>query len=132
MKYQLRRRHFFENPSAESEEVMWQRLNTKTILIALVIINVIAIGLSEIQRRTLIESAIRAQDAFQAPANRAVDQQAAELERMVKQISELTARVNHTEILTLSTPDAYIKIQDISARVIEIQKRLDGLERPRN
>ena len=111
---------------------MWQRLDTKTILMALVIINLIAIGLSEIQRRTLIESAIRAQDAFQAPANRGAEQQAAELERMVKQISELTARVNHTEILTLSTPDAYIKIQDISARVMEIQKRLDGLERPRN
>jgi hypothetical protein len=131
-KYQLRRRHFFENSGAESEEVMWQRLDTKTILIALVIINVIAIGLSEIQRRTLIESAIRAQAAFQAPANRAAGQQAAELERMVKQLSELTARVNHTEILTLSAPDAYIKIQDISARVMEIQKRLDGLERPRN
>jgi hypothetical protein len=111
---------------------MWQRLDTKTVLIALVILNVIAIGLSEIQRRTLVENAIRAQAGFQTQANRTAEQQAVEAKRMVEQLSVLTDRVNHTEILTLSVPDSNNKIQDIWARVIEIQKRLDGLERPRN
>jgi Tfp pilus assembly protein PilV len=111
---------------------MWQRLDSKTVLIALVIINVIAIGLSEIQRRSLVMYAIDAQASFQSRASRAAEQQAVELDRMVKQLSVLTDRVNHTEILTLSTPDANNKIQDIRERVIEIQKKLDGLEPSRN
>ena len=111
---------------------MWQRLDTKAVLIALVIVNVIAIGLSEIQRRVLVEGAVGAQAVFQTQSNRLAEQQTVELERLVKQLSVLTDRVNHTEILTLTVPDANNKIQDISARVIEIQKRLDGLERPHN
>ena len=111
---------------------MWHRLDTKKVLVALVIANVIAIGLSEIQRRTLVEDAIRAQKVFQTQSNRLAEQQAVELERIGKYLLVLTDRVNHTEILTLTVPDTSNKIQDISARVIEIQKKLAELERPHN
>jgi hypothetical protein len=103
------------------DNAMW--LNTKTILVALVIINAIAIGLSEIQRRTLVEDSIRAQQVFQAEANRVAEQQAVELKKMGKALLVLTDRVNHTEVLTLTVPDASNKIQDIFERVMDIQRK---------
>jgi predicted lipoprotein with Yx(FWY)xxD motif len=52
---------------------MWPRLDTKKkVLVALVIINVIAIGLSEIG--ALVERTIRPQKKFQTSANRLAEQ----------------------------------------------------------
>jgi hypothetical protein len=133
----LRSRGFLPDAPAQSTQInCWGRamsvqLDTRTILIALVAVNAIAIGLSEIQRRTLVAETLRAQAHFEERANRVAQQQAEALDRMVKQLSELNARVNHTEILTFSVPQASSNINDISARVMEMQKTLQEWKQSR-
>jgi hypothetical protein len=107
------------------------QIDIRTILIALVAVNAIAIGLAEIQRRALVEETLRSQARFEERANRVAQQQAEALDRMVKQLSELTARVNHTETLTLSVPDASSNINDISSRVMEMQRTLQEWKQSR-
>ncbi|WP_454628662.1 hypothetical protein [Bradyrhizobium cenepequi] len=102
--------------------------DTRTILIALAVLNVIGIGLSEVQRRALVEDTLRAQARYEERANRPAQQQAEALDRMVKQLTELTARVNHAEILTLAVPDASSKINDMWPRVIEMQRSLQEVK----
>jgi hypothetical protein len=106
------------------------QLTTRTILIALVAVNAIAIGLSEVQRRALVETTLRAQASFEERASRVGQQQAEALDRMTKQLSVLTDRVNHTEILTLTVPSASENIKEISERVREMQRTLQGLKQP--
>ena len=106
-------------------------LTTRTILIALVIVNAIAIGLAEVQRRALVDTTIRAQANFEERAGRVGQQQVEILDRLVKQLSVLTDRVNHTEILTLTVPAASDKINEIVERVREMQKTQQDLKQPR-
>jgi hypothetical protein len=100
------------------------RFDTRTILIALVVLNAIGIGFSEVQRRALVQETLRAQARFEERADRVEGQRAEALDRLVKEVAELTARVNHAEILTLTVPDASNKITDMRLRVIEMQKSL--------
>jgi predicted lipoprotein with Yx(FWY)xxD motif len=86
---------------------LWRRLDTKKVLVALVIVNTIAIGLSEIQRRALVEGTIRAQNAFQTRANRLAEQQAAELERMGKHLTDRVTDTNN-------------KVEEIYARMTKV------------
>jgi hypothetical protein len=111
---------------------MWERLETRTILIALVIVNAVAIGLAEIQRRTLVQDALSAQATFEERANRNSEQQALALDRIAKQLPVLTDRVNHTEILTLSVPESHKKVEDILERVRDIQRTLEDWKQSRS
>jgi hypothetical protein len=107
------------------------QLNTQTILIALVVVNAIAIGLAEVQRRTLVETTLRIQAIFEERAGRLGQQQTEALDRMVKQLSVLTDRVNHTEVLTLTVPADSNKINVISERVSDMQSALQDLKQTR-
>jgi hypothetical protein len=106
------------------------QLTTRTILIALVVVNAAAVGFAEIQRRTLVGETLRAQAVFEERAGRVGRQQAEALDRMVKQLEVLTNRVNHTEILTLTVPSASENTKEISERVREMQRTLQGLKQP--
>jgi hypothetical protein len=100
------------------------RLDTRTILIALVILNVVAIGMSEIQRHALIERALSAQTDFRYEASEWSKQQADLLKRTAAELTEIAARLNKVEIQTLSSADGDKKIQDIYVRVLDMQKSL--------
>lgn len=106
-------------------------LSTRTILMALVVINAIAIGFAEVQRRALVEATLRAQANFEERAGRVGQQQAEALDRMTKQLSVLTDRVNHTEILTLTVPAASENIKEISETVRDMQRALQDLKQTR-
>jgi hypothetical protein len=122
---------WLRNTCRRKEAAMTQ-LTTRTILIALVVVNAIAIGASEVQRRALVETTIRAQANFEERAGRVGQQQVETLDRLVKQLAVLTDRVNHTEILTLTVPAASDKINEIAERVREMQKTQQDLKQPRS
>ncbi|MBR0872947.1 hypothetical protein JQ633_21490 [Bradyrhizobium tropiciagri] len=100
------------------------RLDTRTILIALVIFNVIAIGMSEVQRRALVENSLSSQTEFARQAAEWSKQQADVLVRTSAQLDELTARVNKIEIQTLASGEADRRTQEIYDRVLDMQKTL--------
>ena len=102
------------------------RLDTRTILIALVIFNIIAIGMSEIQRRALVENSLSSQTEFARQAAEWSKQQADVLARTSAQLEEITARVNRIEIQTLGSGDADRRTQEVYDRVLDLQKTLAG------
>jgi BMFP domain-containing protein YqiC len=131
------------------------RLDTRMILIALVIFNVIAIGMSEVQRRALVENSLSSQTEFarqaadwskqqadlltKTPAhlhelaariNNVEVQQADLLARTTARLEELTARINKIEIQTAESRDADRKTQEIYDRVLDMQKTIAGWKHP--
>ena len=97
------------------------RLDTRTILIALVIINVVAIGLSEIQRRALVEHSFASQAEFHADAGEWSRQQAEALKKTSEQLGKIVDRANG--IVGPSDDAAKISAQlaDMSARINRIE-----------
>lgn len=100
------------------------RLDTRTILIALVIFNIVAVGMSEIQRRALVENSLASQAEFVRQAAEWSKQQAEILTKTSAQLEELTARVNKIESQTLSSGDADKRTQEIYDRVLDMRKTL--------
>ncbi|WP_426442136.1 hypothetical protein [Bradyrhizobium genosp. P] len=106
------------------------RLDTRIILIALVILNAVAIGMSEIQRRALIERSQASQIDFRTEAGQWSEQQEDLLKRTSAQLAEITARLNRVEIQTLSSADANKRIREIYDGVQDMQTTLQALKQP--
>ncbi|MBR0936164.1 hypothetical protein [Bradyrhizobium jicamae] len=102
------------------------RLDNRTILIALVILNVAAIGLSEIQRRALVEHSLSSQREFRSEAGEWSKQQADALKKVSAELAAVEARVNAIQIELESgetTKNTAAQLAGIMARVnrVEIQ-----------
>lgn|GEM_PF-5688767 len=108
------------------------RLDTRTILIALVIINVMAIGLSEIQRRALVEHTFASQAEFHADAGEWSRQQAEMLKRTSEQLAKIVDRANG--VVGPSDDAARISAQlaDMAARINRIEIDLASGDAARN
>ncbi|MCA6122975.1 hypothetical protein J6500_13865 [Bradyrhizobium sp. WSM 1704] len=139
---------------AEIEDI-GMRLDTRTILIALVIFNIIAVGMSEVQRRALSENSLSSQAEFARQAaewskqqtdllattpahlrelaarmNNIEIQQADLLAKTTARLEELNTRINKIESQTLAPKDTDKKTQEIYDRVLEMQKTLAGWKPP--
>ncbi|MGF6313419.1 hypothetical protein ABIB82_007581 [Bradyrhizobium sp. i1.8.4] len=101
-------------------------ISTRTILIAAVIFNVIAIGLSEVQRRELGRQSVEATLELRRIEQQRLEQQTVELDRTYKLIAEINNRVNNVEIQMQSGP-MQAQVYDVDKRVQAIQMKIEAL-----
>jgi uncharacterized protein YoxC len=106
------------------------RFDTRTILIALVILNVVAIGMSEVQRRALIEQSQSAETEFRKEAsdwtkqaNAWSKQQFEVLSRTSALFADVDARVNRIEIATSASPNFGKQLAEITASINKIESQ---------
>ncbi|MHC2334324.1 hypothetical protein [Bradyrhizobium sp. USDA 4454] len=73
------------------------RISTRAIVIAALALNLISIGLSEIQRRQLMQTGIEATFELRNIERQRLAQQTVELDRTYKLINEINTRVSNLE-----------------------------------
>ncbi|MEK9281180.1 hypothetical protein MTR72_16420 [Bradyrhizobium sp. ISRA442] len=106
-------------------DIETKSISNRTILIALLIFNVIGIGLSEVQRMRLGQQSTDAVVQLQAIERQRLAEQAADLDRTYRLIAGINERVNNVEIALQSGPLAS-QIKDIHERLMAIQIKIEA------
>ena len=108
---------------------MW---NTRTLLLVLIAFNAIGIGLSEVQRRELVDKPIRVQREFQDSINRLIEEQKAIvtrqtdlMDRMSNQLEDVRIRTNHVEIQLEQLIAG--RMSDLTARTNHVEIQLERI-----
>lgn len=83
-------------------------ISTRAIVISAVILNLISIGLSEVQRRELGQQSTEAILELRKIEKQRLDQQSVELDRTYKLIAEINSRVNNVEVQMLALQKAQV------------------------
>ncbi|WP_439361140.1 hypothetical protein [Bradyrhizobium sp. DASA03007] len=100
-------------------------ISNRTILIALLIFNMVGIGLSEIQRRQLGNQSTEAVLELQAIERKRIADAAADWERTYKLLAQINQRVNNVEIALQSGPLAG-EVRDIYERLKAVQTKVEA------
>ncbi|MGY3549409.1 MULTISPECIES: hypothetical protein [unclassified Bradyrhizobium] len=100
-------------------------ISNRTILIALLIFNVVGIGLSEIQRMQLGNQSSDAVLELQAIERKRIAEAAAHWEQTNKLLAEINKRVNNVEIALQPGPLAG-EVRDIYERLKAVQTKVEA------
>jgi uncharacterized protein HemX len=97
---------------------------TTIVLVAILVLNVLGIGLSEVQRRQLGQQSFLATLELRDVEKQRLEQQAQELDRLYKLIANIDQRISKVQVALESGPLA-LQVKDIQERMNAVQIKME-------